>query len=273
VHARRAPALDSALAVGRHAETLARLCAGLGRPLPELAGLTLERMPRAGRFALEVPGDIRLALPAAGGLPARVAAFHAAGRALHAAFMSPELEVERRRVIDPALDAGFGGLLALCALDPLFIEELDVGSSADALLSQVRLERVLRLRESAAMALVELHLARLPAGAEPPADLSDRFGRELERASGVRWPGSSALAFVGAKGHAIARLRGFAFAALLRERLLTNYGRRFWRATRAWALLKELWNTGSTYDAGGLAVELGFGGLEGAALIDAAVVP
>ncbi len=272
-HARRAPALDQLLAAAQHRPALAECVAALGRPIGELAGVTLESGPRADRFAFEVPGDVRLVLPTASGLRARASAFEAAGRALHAAYTSSELPVERRRVVDPALETGFGLLVGLRALDPLWLAERDAGPAGDALAAHSRFEHLLGLRSAAALARVELELARVPAGSQPPADLGPRFASELERAGGARPPESAALACASPEGRSIARLQGYALEALLGERLRSAHGRRFWREPRAWNLLKELWNTGATYHASRLAAELGFDGLDPTPLLDACAVP
>jgi hypothetical protein len=270
LRARRAPELDRVLLADRHAAALDALCAPLGRRLEDVQGLALEPgYARADRFALEVPGDIRLALPGAGGLLSRVAAFAAAGRALHGAYTSSELSPERRRVSDPVLDEGFAWLIGLRALDREWLAELDLGAAAESLAVQVRFERVVRTRVAAALARIELLLARVPAGETPPADLEARFARGLEEATGVPWPGSSVLAHVGAEGRAVARMQGFALEALLAERLRSAHGRRFWREGRAWNLLRELWNTGATYDAASLGRELGFRDLDPTPFLDA----
>ena len=56
-------------------------------------------------------------------------------------------------------------------------------------------------------------------------------------------------------------LRGRAFASQLRDFLRHEFGRSFWRERRCGDLLKELWQTGTTYSAEQLTDELGFGPL------------
>ena len=63
-------------------------------------------------------------------------------------------------------------------------------------------------------------------------------------------------------------LRAWCLEAKLSEHLRERFGRRFWRERGAGDLLKELWNTGATYTADGLADELGLGPIDTEALIE-----
>ena len=232
-------------------------CAGLrvdAEPIPD-------RQPSTERFALRVPGEIVVSAGLRLGPSAYASAFFALGRALPLCFASPELSVERRRPFDRALERAFGWLLSDLWAEPLWIADFPAGRSADALAQSLRFRQLFARRRCAGLAPAALALAALPGGADPRRS-SARYLEGVRRATGLEPRESAYLERLDAELSALDELRGRALAAQLAEHLRQRFGRRFWRERAAGGLLKELWNTGSTYTAEALAAELSLGELD-----------
>ena len=246
---------------------------GMGLRLSATGGIEVDAQPRPERvsgtraFGVRVPGLVCVSVGRLSGVRAHRELFAAAGRAFAAAFTSAELAVERRRGLDPALAHGWGLLLSECLGDPGWIDASPAQVRASELVEEHRLHRLLRIRRAAAAFRFELELARLPAGADPHA-LAERFSEEFTVATGAPASGEGYLVAADPELGALHELRAWCFATQLAEFLRERHGRLFWRERRAAELLKELWNTGSTYTAEGIAAELGFGPLDAEHLIE-----
>jgi hypothetical protein len=231
------------------------------------AGLSIDDEPRADRepsierFALRVPEEIAVSAGLRLGPSAYASAFFAVGRALPLCFASPGLPVERRRPFDRALDRAFGWLLSDLWSDPLWIADFPAGRAADALGRSLRFRQLFARRRCAALAPAALALAALAGGADPRR-VSARYAEDAHRATGLGHPETGYLERLDAELAALDELRGRALAAQLAEHLRQRFGRRFWRERAAGGLLKELWNTGSSYTAEGIAAELALGTLD-----------
>jgi hypothetical protein len=239
----------------------------MGLSLAKCAGLRIddeplaERQPSTERFALRVPGEIVVSAGLRLGPSAYASACFALGRAIPLCFASPELPVERRRPFDRAFERAFGWLLSDLWADPFWIADFPAGRAADALARSLRFRQLFARRRCAGLAPAALALAALPGGADPRRT-SARFAEGARRATGLAQPETSYLERLDAELSALDELRGRALAAQLAEHLRQRFGRRFWRERAAGGLLKELWNTGSTYTAEGLASELALGPLD-----------
>ncbi len=220
-----------------------------------------DRQPSTERFALRVPGEIVVSAGQRLGPSAYASAFFALGRALPLCFTSPELPVERRRPFDRALDRAFGWLLSDLWGDPSWIADFPAGRSADALSRSLRFRQLFARRRCAGLAPAALALAALPGGTDPRR-ASARYVEGLRRATRLEHPETAYLERLDAELSALDELRGRALAAQLAEYLRQRFGRRFWRERAAGGLLKELWNTGSTYTAESLVAELALGALD-----------
>ena len=230
---------------------------GLGLDLERVPDLDSDGEPRAGKAPLafagapRVPGDVRLVYAPAAGLAAHGALFAAAGSALHAAFTSPALPLERRALGDPALPGGFGE--ALRAL----LREARLGAAlagvAEEHFAAVALRaRLLELRRTAERVAGELALAELAPGAGAPQLGPAGF-----------------LASLGPALSSVDELRAASFGALFAGAQRARFGREWWKARGAGELLKELWNTGSSYGLEALARELGLAPLGAEVLLEA----
>ena len=262
-----ASALDPLFPLERMSDCLAFTTQGMGLHPDDVSGLAFDGEPRASRragaraFALRVPGEIVVSHAPAAGLAAHRALFAAAGSGLAQAFASAELPVERRRGGDPAVARGFGLLLAGRLGDRHWIDASPAGQRTDELAEEAALLRLVQLRGVAGRLRLELELASVPAG-ETPGGLGDRYAEEMTRALGAPVAPEAWLLACDPELEALHRLRAWCFAEQLAELLRQQFGRGFWRERRAGDLLKELWHTGATYDADGLAAELGFAPLD-----------
>jgi hypothetical protein len=271
-----ASALDALFPFERMIECLAFTSGGMGLYPDAVSGIAFDCEARPSRgvvpraFALRVPGEIVISHAPAAGVAAHRGLFAAFGAALPAAFSSAELPVERRRGGDPALARGFGLLLANRLGDPHWIDSSPAGQRSEELAQEAALFRLLRLRGSAARLQLELELARV-AGGEAPGQLGERYAEELSRAFGAPVRREGWLLRCDPELEALHALRAWCFAEQLAELLRERFGRAFWRERRAGELLKELWHTGSSYDADGLAAELGCGPLDPEHLLAAGV--
>jgi hypothetical protein len=189
------------------------------------------------------------------GAAAHGALFAAAAAALHAAYTSPVLPLERRCLGDPALASGFGELARALLREPALgaaLARVEPEHFAAAAL-RARLRELARI---AARVGDELALAELPAGAGAP---------ELGP------PGF--LAQVGPALTSIDELRAASFGSALARALRSRYGREYWKVRRVGELLKEMWSTGTTYTLEALARELELPPLGGEALLEAELAP
>jgi hypothetical protein len=269
----RLPRLASRLPREHRSELVAHATLGLGLRGDGLPGVEYDLAPRAGKHpsprcvALRVPGDVRVILSDAGGVESARALLHQTGRALALSFSSAELPAERRLIGDPALGEYWGELFGARLADPEWLAELVPGPMFDAALEATRQQRRARLRRTAALARLEVELLALGAG-ETPWPFAERYAEELTRATGYRYRRAGYLAEIALRPRALHQLRAACLEVRVAEWLRLEFGRRFWRERRACELWKELWNTGTSYDADGLAAELGLGALELEPLIE-----
>ncbi len=205
-----------------------------------------------GAFAVRLSAErIYLGLhPALGGLKGYEQFFHVSAKAELMAYTSPQLQLEFRYAGDKALEEGYGLLLASIVTEPAWLERM--GSSRDSgdLLKLTALARLARLRYWAALLHYELSLYTTGGGA---------YAEEVSAATGFKFEGVEHLMQPALES--AYKLRGAIFEALLREYMMTRYGRAWWTSTRAGGFLKELWNTGYRYDADELAAQIGLGPL------------
>jgi hypothetical protein len=248
-------------------ECAERALESMGLSLARCPGLRVddeplaERQPSTERFALRVPGEVVVSAGLRLGPSAYASGFFALGRALPLCFASSELPVERRRPFDRALDRAFGWLLSDLWADSLWIDDFPAGRARDALARSLRFRQLFARRRCAGLAPAALALAALGGGADPRR-VSARYVEGVRRATGLAAPETDYLERLDAELSALDELRGRALAAQLAEHLRQRFGRRFWRERASGALLKELWNTGSTYTAESLAAELALGPLD-----------
>ena len=246
---------------------------GMGIRLEDTPGVIVDgevrpgKHPRASCIPARMPGEVYVLYYPHGGEPDYESVFHEAGHALHFAFTSSALPVERRRILDPALTEAWAFLLHYRLADPAWVEQSPMADRASTLLPAIRLRKLFLLRRYAAKLRFELELTSAPSG-ESPVGYRDLYAEELSRATGLHYRSAGYLIDTDPDLYCADYLRAWCLEAKLSEHLRERFGRRFWRERRAGDLLKELWNTGATYTADGLADELGLGPIDTEALIE-----
>jgi hypothetical protein len=240
---------------------------GMGIRLAATPGVVVDdaerpgKHPRASCIAPRVPGEVYVLLAPRGGLDDYETLFHEAGHALHHAYTSPALPIERRALGDPALTETWAFLLHYRVSDPEWIRSGPAAARAEEFGAAVRFRKLALLRRYAGKIRYELELNALPAGADP-RPLAGRYAEELTAATGFRYRPSQYLADTDMAFYSVDYFRAWCLEVRLAEHLRQRFGRAFWRARRAGELLKELWNTGTTYSADGLSDALGLGPIE-----------
>jgi len=235
---------------------------GMGIRVGETPGVGVYAELGAGALcgALEVPGDIRLVVGTRAGADNYEAIFDAFGRALPRAYTSSSLPLECRQIGDPALDVAWGAWLSDRLHDADWIERGPAAPRALPFSNAANLLWLSRRRRASALLPVEIDLAALGPEGDPRAT-SEFYADSLSHSLG--YPHASGAALVDASPELLAlhELRGACLVAQLDDHLRREFGARFWENRRAGDLLKELWNTGTTYDAEGIADQLGLGAL------------
>ena len=230
---------------------------GMRLELARVSALHVDAEPRprkrigAQAGAPRVPHEVWLSFAPAAGARAYEALFAATGVALHAAFTSSLLPLEKRVLGDPATALGFGELMRGLPAEPTLGAAL-AGVDAEHFAAARRRRRLGELRSIAARVATELALAELPPGAVAP---------ELGE------PGF--LASCGPALSSVDELRGACLGALMATAFRVRFGREYWKSRAAGELLKELWNTGTTYAPEELARELSLPALGAEALLEA----
>ncbi|MEX2204901.1 MAG: hypothetical protein WEF50_01595 [Myxococcota bacterium] len=243
------PALDFALA-------------GLHVPLERAVSLRVDDAAGSSRresaFAVAplVPREVWLVYAPDAGIPALEALFAAAGAALHAAFTSESLPIERRALGDPAAALIWRHFLPCLLADPSFAEAGPAAGRAEAFGAVLRARRLEASRRAAALIGCELALAELAPGADPHG-LESLYAERVESALGQTPDESQFLIECSARLQAVDELRATAVAAELVRHLRERFGRRWWASRAAGELLLELMHTGTTYSPEALARELG----------------
>lgn len=206
-----------------------------------------------GTFAvgLSIPERVYLGIhPELGGLRGYEQFFHTSAKAELMAYTSPQLQMEFKYAGDKALEEGYGLLLASIVTDPAWLERTGNARHPGELTHLVALVRLARLRYWATLLHYELSL--YTTGGD-----SDAYAEAMSTATGFTFEGVEHL--VQPALESAYRLQGAIFEALLRDYMMTRYGRAWWTNTRAGSFLKELWNNGYRYSATELAAQIGLG--------------
>ena len=263
---------DALFPAQRMRECLDFTLEGMGLRLESVPAIRIDatarpgKNPRASCIAPEVPGEVWILLAPRGGVDDYETFFHETGHALHRAFSSPELPVERRLIVEPALTESYAFLLHYRISDPAWVSEGPAADHAEHFTAALRLRKLALLRRYTAKIRYELELNAQRAD-EPCRSLSDCYASELSEATGFRYRGESYLADTDPDFYSVEYFRAWCLEVQLAEAFRERFGRRFWKEKRAGDLLKELWNTGGSYTASQLARELGLGEIDPAPLV------
>ncbi|HTO53887.1 MAG TPA: hypothetical protein VMR50_10915 [Myxococcota bacterium] len=248
--------LGAELPSGRLRAALDFALEGMQLELERLPMLEIDGEPRPDKLALSfavaprVPDDVWLVQANASGVGAASELFAAAGMALHAAFTSPALALEKRVLGDPGTPLAFGEALRALLCEPALGATL-AGLTREHFAGAVRRARLTALRQTASRVATELRLAELDAGAAPGS-----------------WDEPGFLGSAGPALSSVDALRAAAFGGLFARGLRDRFGREYWKSRAPGELWKELWNTGTSYGPEELARELSLGPLGSEALLE-----
>lgn len=239
------------------AGVLRRLGAALGLD-PDVAGARLEAVSPAP----VAPASHDAVLPRAivvlgqwGGTRGLADAFEAFGRATRATFLNRVRGVTACALADPAFACAAGMLFRRIASTPSGLRFAAAPESAD-------LVAELRLEETIAARLAWANLAARGA--------SSSMWEPLQRRAAARpvAPGEGEAADRDAT-HPATRLRGIMFAVMLEERLLSRFGRAWFTARDAGAMLRDLWAAEPDENVVSMAASLGLGTMDSSPLLEA----
>lgn len=206
--------------------------------------------PRPFCVPVRIPARVYLVMQPVGGSRDFSQLFHETGHALHFSSISAELPMEWKDGTGYALTESYAFLFEHLIHDPLWLEELGGSLDREAFdrLARLRIEYLVRRLTSEMTG----QLASDGAAATRPEAVATAF-REIV---GLPVDPSAAAFYVDDGLYAAEYARGFAFSALLRERLRSRYGRRWWRSRAAGDFLRELWSTGNRWNTEAMAEQL-----------------
>jgi hypothetical protein len=265
----RAARLDPLFPKGEALPRLKTFLGGLGLSLDGVAVDDAERpakSPRAACYPIEVPGDVRLTFTPADGLDAYSTLWHEAAHALHFS-RARSMQWELQRLGDNAAADAYAFLFEALWADPRFVKRFartGDAEAADAARAAGCLAR-LSVRRLCAEALYELELRK------PVANPPERYVYWFGRAANLRLDEKDALRCLADADEFFLNvdyLRGLMLAAMLRARLVKDFGEEWFAAPAAGTLLSALWQRGQSLRAEELARVLGFKQLEPGPLLD-----
>jgi hypothetical protein len=173
------------------------------------------------------------------------ALFHEAGHAEHFAGMPAELPAEDRLLGDNAVTEGFAFLFEHLLADPAW-RRACMGDDAAEYPRFSALYKLFLVRRYAAKLAYELELHAAGASRER---LPARYAELLSGAVGVPYPATDYLEDVDEGFYCTSYLRAWALDAQLTDHLRSRFGRSWFGAPEAGALLREMWSLGQSLRA------------------------
>jgi len=240
--------------------------AGLGMHLRNQAGVTIDLEPRPnmarGAFFVPVrmPGDVRLVLNPHSGWEDMSAALHATGQLEHAVHLPAGTAGRLGFLGDSSVGRGYAFLLEGVLGDPEWLgESLGMGDSVQvAFIDFYALAVLYRLRLRGGQLIYELGLHR---GGEHAIHRA-LYAGTLGLLTGVRWPEEMYLASDHDVSHTGTSLRATMLAGILDQELGRRYPGGWWRSPEAGALLQELFERGTGWNAERVVAHLGYDSLD-----------
>jgi len=240
--------------------------AGLGMDLAIRAGVTIdvESRPTTAQGAffvpVRIPGDVRLVLNPRGGWEDMGAALHATGRLEHSVHVPAGTPASLGLLGDPSVSQGYAFLMGGLLGDPEWLEEsVGMGDSAQvAFVDFFGLAMLYRLRLGGGQLIYELGLHR---GGEHAIHRA-LYAGTLGLLTGVGWPEEMYLASDHDLSHSGTALRATMLAGILDQELRRRYPGGWWRSPEAGALMRELFERGSAWNAERVVAHLGYDSLD-----------
>lgn len=228
-----------------------------GWPFEERANLHVDRrtaMPGgAWCAALEIPGDIRLAVAPADGLRGYAQTFREAGKAMLLASFPAEAAAALRCFPDPSLLEGqaelFGGLMRT----PRWVQIYRHIRQPVEVLSLAQLERLYIVRRYIGKCLYERTFYE-----DSGLDGKEEAYRDaLRRACGFSYPEAYYLHDIDAGFGAFWNMRGWLLGAYIRRQLQQQYSEEWFREADAFQALQEFWGQSLYHTVEALIAQVG----------------
>ncbi len=229
-------------------------------PLPK-------KNPRAACFALKVPGDVRLTIKPAGGVPDYEALLHEMGHAQHFAHTAAD-RFEFAQLGENTVTEAYAFLFEELMDDPAWIASHTPLPPAD-LAAYIRFRRFSKLYFARRYAAKILYERQLHSGAADPKGI---YRKTLARAYGFPLDEKDAARYLSDMDdyyYAADYLRAWFLKAQIEAALRRRAGARWFENPDAGAALISLWRHGQELNGEELAARLGFDGLSPGPFIDA----
>jgi hypothetical protein len=261
---------DNRFPPGSMLEVYRETMAGLGINIESQKNIIVDselrprKNPRAFCMPISVPHDVRLVIRPAGGHSDYQAFLHESGHAQHYGWASEQLPPEFKYTGDYALTETYAFLFNHLISDGEWLATFLGLTDNEEFVRSVLLARLVSVRRYVAKLNYELRL-------HSDEDLAPSARLYAESQTSATWFKAHPAEFLFDLDdffYAASYLRAWAFEVSLREHLKTRFGRRWWSSSRAGDYLKQLWETGDTYSADEMAVQIGLGSISFDPLID-----
>ncbi len=275
-HLLTAPQFDPLFPGERALPAVKRTVANLGIDLDSLENLHLDaeerelKSPRPFCSPVRVPSDVRLVTMPRGGREDYNMLLHETGHALHFTHADPAAPFAFRCLGDNSVTEGYAFLLNLLLRSPAWLGEVAGLAASGAYLRFARFYQLYYLRRLGARLGYEqeLHGRGAPAG-----DLAALYVERLEQALKVQIPPEEHLFDIDDGFYSACYLRAWMLEVQLRQKLIQEFGERWFARPEAGGFLKGLWAHGLEFTADELAQRLGYPGLQVEPLIADLVSP
>jgi hypothetical protein len=236
---------------------------GLGIRIDRQSNIEIDSVSRPNKHSrafcapVVIPEEIKLVLKPMGGLHDYEVFFHEAGHAQHFGFTAHDLRPEFKYTGDYGLTEAYAFLFNFLVSDPDWLSYMLGDRELGDLPAAGLLTRLYSIRRHAAKLHYEIELY----GSTSPAKTADLYEEHLTAATKFQYNRAEYLFDLDEGLYVANYLRAWMLEVMLRDYLLTRYGRKWWNNKKAGDLLKELWNTGNRYTADELAAQIGLGPL------------
>jgi len=239
---------------------------GLGMDVGKRAGVTVDLEPRPNKaqgafiVPVRIPGDVRLILNPRSGWEDMTAALHATGHLENYVHVPAGTPPSLGLLGDSSVSQGYAFLMEGLLGDPEWLEEsVGMGESAQvAFVDFFALAMLYRLRFRGGQLIYELGLHR---GGEHAIHRA-LYAGTLGLLTGVRWPEEMYLASDNDVSHSGTALRATMLAGILDQELRRRQAGGWWRSSDAGALLRDLFERGSAWNAEQVVAHLGYDALD-----------
>ena len=239
---------------------------GMGMHFADGPGVSIDAEPRPNKASgaffvpVRVPGDLRFVLNPRGSWGDMSEALKALGNLEQAVGFRGGSAPGLLEMGDPSVSQGYATLMDGLLGDSEWLEEsLGMGEAARvAFMDFYALASLFRLRLLGGQLIYELGLHR---GGEHAIHRA-LYSGTLGLLTGVRWPEEMYLAAYRGPAHSSASLRATMLAGILDQELGRQFPNGWWRSSEAGAVLRELFERGSAWNAERVVAHFGYHSLD-----------